>query len=168
MPAVDPDDAAAEAGKLAVKIGSATVDAVSFMAELGEELPWLGSALKTLRITREKIADVRSVPEEVQALCERCTYLTACVAVKFRRNPSSEVDVTPLEDCVENVKGFVDRYSQRRKASRLFKASSDKTEIARMNARLDRLTANLSLVGIATVEQKVDAIMVRHSLRTRT
>ena len=43
----------------------------------------------------------------------------------------------------------------------MLKASHDKAEVARLNASLDRLSGDLGLAGIATVEQKIDTILER-------
>lgn len=146
-------DAAVEAANLALKMGSAAVDVVSFMADLGEELPVLNPLLKTITAIREKVETVKSNREELHALQQRCTYVTACVIVKLRQGPSSSsgLDVTPLKDCIDAARTFTERCSQRRKLWRVLKASSDKDELATLNARVDRLAGDLSLAGIVTV-----------------
>lgn len=148
--------AAAEAGHLALKIGSNAADAISFAAELGEELPFIGPTLKTLKAVREKVETVGSNREELRALEGRCTYVTACVVVKCRQNSRSEIDVTPLKDCAEAVREFTERCSRRGMLSRVLKASRDKDEIAGLNASVDRLTGDLGLAGIAVLEGKAD------------
>lgn len=148
--------ATTEAGYLALRIGSNTADAILFVAELGEELPFIGPVLNTLKAIRQKVETVRSSPDDLRALKERCTYITACVVVKSRRNDSSEMDVTPLEDCVGAVWKFVERCSRRGKISRVLKASSDKDKITELNARVDRLTGDLGLTGIASMQGKAD------------
>ena len=94
-------DAAIEAAKLALKMGSAAAEVVLFMSELGEELPLLQPALATLALIRQKVETVQSIPEDSAALHEWCTYLTACVIVKCRR-VSSETDVA-LDACLNEV-----------------------------------------------------------------
>lgn len=80
---------AAEAANLALKMGSAAVDVVSFLAELGEELPVISPVLKTLTTVREKVETVKSNQAELAALEERCSYITACVIVKFLQSTST-------------------------------------------------------------------------------
>ncbi|CAM9264189.1 unnamed protein product, partial [Laminaria digitata] len=152
-------DAAAEAAKRALRMGSAAADAIAFMADLGEELPFLESVLKTIKVIREKADTVKRNREELTALEERCTYITACVIEKHRRLPALETDVTPLKKCVEAVEAFAElcgRSSRRGRLRRIFKASDDKDEIAGLSARVDRLTGDLQLAGIATVEGNID------------
>lgn len=63
------------------------------------------------------------------------------------------MDVTPLKNCVEAVKAFVDICAEknwRGRFRRVFKASDDKDEIAELNARVDRLAGDLQLAGIVT------------------
>ena len=149
--AFDLEDATAEAAKLALQIGSATADAISFVAELGEELPVISPVLKTLAAVRDKVDKVRSNRDALEELSERCTYLTACVVLKCRRAPASGMDVKPLAECVDEAGKIVERCSRRGRVSRVLKASSDREEIARLNARVDQLSGDLSLAGIASV-----------------
>ncbi|CAM9897766.1 unnamed protein product [Ectocarpus fasciculatus] len=129
---------------------------MSCAVDLGEELPVVKPVFITLKAIRTTIETVKNNREELAALEERCTYITACFVVKCRLNESSEVDVAPLKDCVEAAKKFAERCSRRGKVSRVLKASSDKSEIAGLNSRVDRLTADLGLAGIAILEGKVD------------
>lgn len=152
-------DPAAEAAGVALKMGSAALGAVSFMTDLGEELPLLQPVLKTLTVIREKVEMVKKNQEEFKRLDDRCTYIMACVIVKCRQNPNSEMDIAPLVDCVEAAQDFVQRCSRRGHRSRVFKASSDKDEIAGLNARVDRLRGDLNLGGIAAIHKNTDDMM---------
>lgn len=157
MAASSTDDAAAEAAGVALKIGSFAVDTASFVVDLGEELPMIRPVLKTLKAINGKVETVKNNREGLRSLEERCTYVTACFIVKCRQRPNSEMDITPLVDCIETARKFVERCSRRSKVSRVLKASSDKEEIAGLNARVDRLTGDLGLIGIATLNGKANA-----------
>lgn len=156
--ATDFSDAAAEAARIAAKMGSVAVDVVSFMTELGEEVPVIQPVLKSLIKIRETAEAVESNREELEALHKRCTYITAFFITKRRRNTSSELDVTPVEDCIEEVKKFVERCRRRGRMSRILKASRDKGEIAGLNERIDRVAVDLGLAGLATLEGKTDGV----------
>lgn len=154
--AADLSDAAAKAAKLALDMGSPPADAIAVMADVGEELPFLEPALKTIKAIREKTADtaLKRNREELAALEERCTYITACVVEKHRLMPTSERDVTPLQNCVEAVESFVELCGRDSESRHDLKDSDDKDEIAALNARVDRLADDLQLAGIATTEGK--------------
>lgn len=141
----------AEAASLACKMGSAVVDTITLMAELGEELPVIKPVLKTLKTVREKVDTVKNNREELASLRERCIYITACFIVKLRQSPSWGAKVRLLEQCLKGAEDLVGRCSQRGKFSRMVNASRDKDEIAGLNARVDRLTADFGLSGIASV-----------------
>lgn len=149
--AFDLEEGAAEAATLALQIGSATADAISLVAELGQELPVISPVLKTLAAIRAKVESVKSNRDELKALNERCAYITARVILKCKRSPTSGMDVAPLADCVGGVEKFVGRCSRRGRISRVLKASSDREEIAKLNARVDQLSGDLGLAGIATL-----------------
>lgn len=149
-------DVGAQAAKLVLRIGSNAAGAVSFVAELGEELPFVSPVLKTLTVIREKVETVKSNKVELKALEERCTYVTACVIVKCRQNSRSKIDLTPLKDCVDAVEKLVERCKGRGRVERTLKASGDKDEIAGLNALIDRVAGDLGLAGIAVLEEKAD------------
>ena len=153
-------DAVAEAAKLARRMGSATVDAILLMACLGEELPFLEPVLKTITAIREKVDTVKKNREELAALEERCTFLTAWVIEKHRRNSNTKMDVAPLTDCVKAVEEFTVLCASKQEnfLRRFSKASDSKDKIARLNARVDQLTGDLQLAGVVTVEGKIDSL----------
>lgn len=166
--AAELSDAAAKATKLALKMGSAPADAIAVMADLGEELPFLEPVLKTIKAIREKRADaaVKRNQKELAVLEERCTYITACVVEKHRLMPTSEKDVTPLQNCVEAVEAFVELRGRNSRSGHDLN-SDDKGEIAGLNARVDRLPGDLQLAGIATMEVKIAKVCIDYCSRVR-
>eukprot|EP00903_Cladosiphon_okamuranus_P014791 g13702.t1 len=159
--ATDFSGAAAEARSLAQRIGSNAADVISFAAELGEELPFIKPVLRTLQAIRQTVETVRHNRKELKVLEERCTYITACVVVRCKRNPRSEIDLAPLEACVKEVEKVVDRCGGQGAWNGAFKARSDKGELAGLNGRVDRLASDLGLAGMAILEGKVDFIKER-------
>lgn len=145
-----------DAAQLALDIGSAAWDAASLVVDLGQEFPLVNPVLKTLMTVRAKVDTVTSNREELVALYGRCTYITACVLVKCRRNSSSQLDTRPLEERVEAVEKLVDRCGRRWTLSRVLWTDSDNLEIAGLHDRMGDLTGDMGLAGIATVEEKVD------------
>ncbi|CAM9514954.1 unnamed protein product [Ectocarpus sp. 8 AP-2014] len=146
-------DAAVEAANLALKMGSTAVGMISFIEGFGGELPVVGTVLKTLTAMRETVETVQQNRDELAALEKRCTYMTACVIVKFRQipQPGSGPGVTPLKDCVVAAEKFAERCKKRRMIWKIVKTFSVKDELAALNARIDRLVGDLGLAGIATV-----------------
>lgn len=151
---------ASTVARVVLEMGSTVADIEKFMEELGGEIPVIGTALKTLGAIREKVENVQSNAEGLKALEVRCTYVTARVVVKCRENPSSEISVAPLESYINAAEELLERCSRRGWCGRCTKASSDKDEIAALNARVDSLTGDLSLSGIVTLERVMTAILV--------
>ena len=150
--------ATVKAAELALRIGSTAADTFSFMADLGEELPVVKPVLSTLKSIREKIDTVKSNREELIALHEKSSYITACFIEKCR-GVSSELDVAPLENHVQEMEKFVLYCQQRRgMARRWLKASETKGEIARLNAIADSLKSDMGLEGIAILVGKANEI----------
>lgn len=152
--------AAIEAARLALTIGSAssgTADAASFVADLAEQFPLIGPTFEILNAIREKVPTAKCNREELAALHERCTYITACTIVKCQRSdPLQVLDVTPLEECVKAVEQFADRCRRRKRLTTVLKATRDKIEIASLHWRVVDLAADMGLAGIVAVEERVD------------
>lgn len=153
MAAALSSDTQAEVANLALRLGA--VDAISFTAGWEEELPVLAPVLSSLEVIRKTMATAKNNREELTALAQKCAYIVAVVIVKHRHNPSSMMDVTPLEDCVDTARKFFERCGQRSKVSRLLKASRTKDEITELNARIDRVVHNLGLQAIGIPKRQV-------------
>ena len=123
--AFDMHAAAREAVNLAVRIGSATVDLASVVADLGEELPVASTVLKTLKAIHSKVETIKSNKEEIITLKKRCDYITACVIIKHKRFPSFATDIAPLEQCLLDVEQLVERCSRRRPIFRCLRSRKE-------------------------------------------
>ena len=147
---------------MALRIGSQLRDAGLVVADVGQEVPLLKPVLKTLRAVRKLIDTVRNNEQALETLCERCTYITACLIVghrRRRRRISRMLHVEPLENLVEEVERFVQRCQRRRSAfHRVLKASEVEKEIARLSSSADSLTSDVSLAGIAILVGRVDEL----------
>lgn len=154
-------DAAGKAAAIALKLGSSAADAISFAADVGEEVPLIGPVLKALTAIREQVETVKNSREQLAALEERCTYVAAFVVVKFKENRGSRMDVTLLEDCVKDVRRVVERCRRRGRVWRVIKASSDTAEIAKLNACIDRLAGDFGLASFAILERKVNELKAK-------
>ncbi|CAM9675576.1 unnamed protein product [Scytosiphon promiscuus] len=148
----------AGAAKLAAEMGRAAVDGLSFMADLGEELPLLKPVLKTLGAIRAQVETVKSNREDLEALHGRCTYLTACLVMKCREGSTSEIDTAPLEECVEAVRQLVKRCRRRHKLFRVLRATRVKEEISGLHSKMDSLRGDVTLAGIAALKGKADCV----------
>lgn len=149
-----------EAMELAMEMGSDTADAMSLVADLVDEFPFVGPILKTLKALRDTADTVTSNREELAALQERCAYLTACaIAEQRRRHSSSEIiDVSPLVEVVNDVERLAERCGRRGRFQRVMKAGRDKGAMDALHRRLGALTGDMGLAGTVVVEGKVDHI----------
>ena len=64
---------------------------------------------------------------------------------------SSEMDVGPLEECLEALELFVERFGRRGKLSTVLNATSDKNEILRLHQRVGNLPGDMGLASILAV-----------------
>lgn len=96
----------ASAGDLAGKIMSGAADAVELAAELGVELPFIGTIFKTINAIREKVEKGQSNREKLIDLHERCSRITARFIAKFKTELSG-FDVAPQKSLVQGLDTFV-------------------------------------------------------------
>ena len=146
-------DAAAEATRLALAMGSDAPDAISFVAKLCSKFPLVAPVLETLKSIREKLDDLKAKKEELVALNKTCTGIAAAVVVKCQlaSRQSSQMDVAPLEECLEALEVFVERFGRRGKLSTVLNATSDKNEILKLHQRVGSLPGVMGLASILAV-----------------
>lgn len=144
---------ASEAAMLARDIGSA----VSGALDLCRDFPVIAPVLKTLSAIRGNVDAARSNADELLSLRDRCTYLTACVVVKWRCNGSSGfIDLSLLGECVDRAESLARQCGHRGRIHRFLLAGRDQSSIAAVHRRLDSLTDDMGLAGIVAVEGRVD------------
>lgn len=156
--ATEGSDAAAEAAKRALKVGSAMANAITFGVELGQELPFVGPVLKTMNALREKASTVKRNRKELAAMEKRCRCITECIVKNPNRMPTSEMNLTPLNNCIEAVVSFAElcQDNRRGRCTRWLNASDDQDIIARLNTRIDRASGDLQLAGYLAREETFD------------
>lgn len=150
-------DDALSAADVARRMGSTAADIVSFIADLGEELPVLSPALKTMKVIREYIEATEGNKGDVEMLVGRCSYIVACVIVKCRRD-SSAISIDRLAEWMKKVEAFVGRYSRHGRVWKFLRAKALRQEICDLNWRITDLTSDAGLAATAVVEGKVDVM----------
>lgn len=175
--AMDADNAAdaAEAARLALAMSppSAESDTSSLMplvSNLCKELPSMQPVLESLKATRRHLDAVRENMEALEALQERCTFITACVLVRCRHSSMSKqpvvVDVSPLIGCVEEIErlgnccggGGEGSGDGRERCPTPWGLGVDvvKEEIEKLGSRVGGMTREMGLADVTSVERKVD------------
>eukprot|EP00903_Cladosiphon_okamuranus_P014784 g13696.t1 len=155
----------ASAGDLAWKIMSGASDAVEFAAELGVKLPFIGPIFKAINAIREKAEKVRTNRKELIYLHERCSEITASFIVKCKTN-SPGFDVVRLQSLIQDVDAFVAECQQNSGGGEILKPAKVAGKIAGLHDRIDRMTSDIGLAGIAAnmkmiIEMKKDMARIR-------
>lgn len=127
-----------DATKQILNIGLTAIDVAVLVAVVGREVPIASAVLEAFIAVHNMVEMVRTNKEDLVALRDRCSYLTACVIEKCRR-PSTALNLKPLEECLHETTKVIKRCGGRNRVIRVLKASSDRCEIEKMNTRMDRL-----------------------------
>ena len=105
--------------------------------------------------------------EELEELCARCEIITVRVIDKARALKTSAIDVTPLRECVDELKEVAERY-HRRRLTRLASFRRDGEDIERLRARVEAVPLVLGLADRVGIGEQLDAILVRKVMYSKT
>ena len=123
-------DEVMDATRQVLKTGSAAIDVV----------------LQAFLAVHDTVEKVNSNKDELEALRDRCRYLTASV-VETCGGRSTGLNLKPLEDCLLDAAKVVKKCGGRKRAMKVVRAKKDKGEIDNINTRLDRLVNDMDLSG---------------------
>ena len=129
-----------------LKIGFSAIDVAMLVAEVGREVPTASTVLQAFLAVYDTVEKVNANKYELEALRDRCRYLTTSVLETCGGRPTA-LDVKPLEDCLLDAAKVVEKCGGRKWAMKVVKATKDKGEIDNINTRLDRLVNDMGLSG---------------------
>ena len=129
-----------------LKIGSSAIDVAMLVAEVGREVPTASAVLRAFLAVHDTVEKVNANKDELEALRDRCRYLTTSVLETCGGRPTAR-DLKPLEDCLLDAAKVVEKCGGRKWAIKVMKATKGKGEIGNINTRLDRLVNDMGLSG---------------------
>ena len=135
-----------DATRKILKIGSTAIDVVMLVAQVGKEVPIASAVLQAFLVVHDTVEKVNANKDELEALRDRCRYLTASV-VETCGGRSTGLNLKPLENCLLDTSKVVEKCGGRKRVMKVVKATKDKGEIDNINTRLDRLVNDMGLSG---------------------
>ena len=139
-------DEVMDATRQVLNIGSAAIDVAMLVAEVGREVPIASVVLQAFLAVHDTVEKVNSNKDELEALRDRCGYLTASV-VETCGGRSTGLNLKPLEDCLLDAAKVAEKCGGRKRAMKVVRAKKDKGEIDNINTRLHRLVNDMDLSG---------------------
>lgn len=96
--------------------------------------------------------------EKLEEVSARCHMITVHVIDKFKASPTSTIDVSPLEECVEKLRKVAARYHDQGWFSRMVQARRDGDDIRRLSERIDGIVPILGLASACIMAKAVTNI----------
>ena len=96
--------------------------------------------------------------EELKEVSARCGMIAVQVIAEFKTSPTSTIDVTPLEKCVEKLEEVARRYHDQGRLSRMVQFRRDGDDIRRLSDRIDAVVPIMGLAGVFGVAEGVASI----------
>lgn len=125
--------------------------------ELGEATPIVAPTLVSLKMVGEMLEDVRRNKERLEELHGRCVVITTYVIIRCNTG-GSKIDVTPLEDCVQALRGLAARVSVRGTFAGVAKYRPDKTVIEGLRDRIEGLVPAMELTGVVRISEQLETV----------
>lgn len=125
--------------------------------EVGEATPIVAPVFVALKLVRDIFDKVKRNKKQLEELHDRCTLITTYVIIRCNTE-SSSISVTPLMDCVDELKVLAKNYSVRGTFSRLANCRRDGTRIQRLRDRIEALVPILALAAVVRVSEQVGGV----------
>lgn len=145
------------------------VDAVSSVAKMtvggmatgvidvGEATPIVAPIFVALKLAKDMFDKVKRNKKQLEELHDRCTVITTYVIIRCNTE-SSNIDVTPLMDCVDDLKALTKSYSVRGTFSKITGCRRDGNRIQRLRDRIEGLVPTLELAAVIRVSEQVGEV----------
>ena len=99
--------------------------------------------------------------EQLEELRKRCESITVQVIDKAKASKSSQIDSTPLEKCVDDIKALVKRYDAQGCCARLVQFRRDGDDIKGLREAIEAVVPVMSLSAGVTAVDLANQILVR-------
>lgn len=156
-------DDAVQGVRETARVTSSTVveGVVSGIITVGAATPVVQTFCIALREAKGIVDEAKRNKEQLEKLGKRCELITVHVINKAKASTSSQVDFTPLEKCVDDIKALVKRYDAQGCCARLVQFRRDGDDIEGLRETIEAVVPVMGLsAGVTAVEQN-NQILVR-------
>lgn len=134
---------------------------VSGIITVGAATPFVQTFCIALREAKGIVDEAKRNKEQLEKLHERCELITVQVINKAKASRISEIDLSPLEECVDDIKALVKRYDAQGCCARLVQFRRDGDDIQKLRESIEAVVPIMGLsAGVTAVDQN-NQIMVR-------
>lgn len=150
--AEDMSQSTMEAVTLAAKAAAEGV--VSGVIDVGEATPVVAPVFVALKLVMELFDAVKRHKDQLEELHQRCAMITTYVIVRCNTS-SCAIDVTPLNECVEEIGVLASRYSVGGMFAKVGRYRRDRDRLGGLRSRIENLVSIMGLSGVAVVSSQV-------------
>lgn len=139
-------------------VASAAKTTVGGMAtgiiDVGEATPIVAPVFVALKLAKDTFDKVKRNKKQLEELHDRCTIITTYVIIRCNTE-SCKISVTPLMDCLDELKALSKSFSVRGTFSRIASCRRDGSRIQRLRDRIEGLVPVLELAAVIRVSEQV-------------
>lgn len=156
------DDAVQGVRETARATASTVVEGVvSGIITVGAATPVVQTFCIALQEAKGIVDGAKRNKEQLEKLRERCESITVQVIDKARASTSSQIDLTPLEKCVDEIKALVKRYDAQGCCARLVQFRRDGDDIEGLRETIEAVVPVMGLAVGVTAVDLANQILVR-------
>lgn len=129
--------------------------------EIGASAPVVAPLCTALLKVKDVVDAANHNKEELEELRARCDRITVQVIDKAKASKTSKIDVSPLQECVDELKMVAEGYRKQRKPTRMALFRKNGNDIQRLRTRIDTAVRDMGLERVVDNGEKLDLILVR-------
>lgn len=126
--------------------------------EVGASTPVVAPLCTTLLKVKGVVDGAKRNKEELEELCARCEMITVQVIQKANASRSSVIDVSLLQQRVEELKVVAERYNKQKYFIRVAKSRKDSDDIHSLRTSIDAVVRDMGLASTVSIADQVEDV----------
>lgn len=124
--------------------------------DVGAATPVVAPLCVALQKAKAMIDGVSRNKEALAGLLKRCGLIAVHVIDKVNASENSSIDVSPLVECVDELKAVAERNRGRGRCTQLVLSCRHADDIQRLSARIEETIPTMTLSGVVDNGEKLD------------
>ncbi|CAM9559508.1 unnamed protein product [Ectocarpus sp. 6 AP-2014] len=124
--------------------------------EIGASTPVVAPLCTILLKVKGVVDGAKRNKEELEELCARCEMITVQVIQEANASRSSAIDVSLLQQRVEELKVVAERYNKQRYFVQVAKSRKNSDDIQSLRTRFDAVVRDMGLASTVSIADHVD------------
>ncbi|CAN0395888.1 unnamed protein product [Pylaiella littoralis] len=141
------------------------IEVTTNILKIGEDMPVVGGLCTAVLNAKDMVDKASDNQVKLGKLCDRCCGITVQVIEKLQGTTSLTINVSPLENCFNELEGVAERYGKKGCCTRLAEFRKDDEDIRDLDKRISTAIADLTAAVVVEfgnlVQQRFGEILAR-------